>query len=78
MVTRAGSFTRCRTVLGLFAGTVSMGDEPRGFNVLPLPAFRVGGVEVRCLVYGASRAARRPSAAEAVLYLHVCDVHVRT
>ncbi len=47
MITLAGSFTRVRTVLGLFACTISMGDEPRGLNVLPLPAFRVGGVEVR-------------------------------
>jgi hypothetical protein len=73
VVTRAGSFTPARTVLGLFAGTISMDTEPRGLNVLPLPAFRVSGVEVCCFVDGASRAARRPTAAEAVLYRHTCD-----
>ncbi len=72
VVTRAG--TRTRAHLGLFAGTIFMGDEPRGFNALPLPAFHVNGVEVCCYVDGAaaSRAARCPSAAEAVLYLYVC------
>ncbi len=61
MVTRAGTLTRARTVMGLFAGFAGfMGAEPRGFGALPLPAFR-------CFVDGASRAARRPSAAEAVL-----------
>jgi hypothetical protein len=73
VVTRAGSFTPAHTVLSLFASTISMGTEPRGLNVLPLPAFRVSGVEVCCFVDGASRAARRPSAAEAVLYRHTCD-----
>ncbi len=62
-----------RSVLGLFAGTVFMGDEPRCFNTLPLLALRVSGVEVRCFVDGSSRAARCPSAAEAVLYRHVRD-----
>jgi hypothetical protein len=47
VVTRAVSFIPARSVLGLFAGTISMGDEPRGLNVLPLPVFRVCGVEVR-------------------------------
>ncbi len=78
VVMRAGSFTPARSVLGLFAGTISVGDEPRGLNALPLPVFRVGGVEVCCLVDGASRAARRPSAAEAVLYQHTCDDDVAT
>ncbi len=75
VVTRAGTRIQARSVLGLFAGTVFMGDEPRGFkfNTPPLPAFRVSGVEVRCFVEGSSRAARCPSAAEAVLYRHVCD-----
>jgi hypothetical protein len=73
VVTRAGTCTPARTILGLFAGTIFMGDEPRGFNTLPLPLFRAHGVEVRCFVDGSSRAARCPSAAEAVLYRHVCD-----
>jgi hypothetical protein len=78
VVARAGSFAPAHTVLGLFAGTVYMGSEPRGLTVLPLPAFRVNGVEVRCFVDGASRAARRPSAGEAVLYRHTCDDKVAT
>ena len=61
VVTRAGTRTPARSVLGLFAGTVFMGDEPRGFNTLPLPTFRVSGVDVRCVVDGSSRAARCPS-----------------
>ncbi len=73
VVTRAGTRIPARSVLGLFAGTVFMGDEPRGFNTLPLQVFRVSGLEVRCFVDGSSRAARCPSAAEAVLYRHVCD-----
>ncbi len=73
VVTRAGTRTPARSVLGLFAGTVFMGNEPRGFNALPLPVFRVSGVEVRCYVDGSSRAASCPSAAEAALYRHVCD-----
>jgi hypothetical protein len=73
VVTRSGTRTPAHSVLGLFAGTVFMGDEPRSFNALPLPVFRVSGVEVRCFVDGSSRAARCPSAAEAVLYRHVCD-----
>jgi hypothetical protein len=64
--------THVHSVFGLFAGTILMGNEPRGLNVLPLPAFRISGVEVRSYVDGASRAARCPSAAEAVLYWHVC------
>jgi hypothetical protein len=76
VVTRAGSFAPANTVLGLFAGTVYMGSEPRSLTVLPLPAFRVNGVEVHCFVDGAARAARRPSAGEAVLYRHTCDDEV--
>ena len=73
VATRPGSFTPAGSVLGLFAGTIFMGSEPRGAYTLPLPAFRVSGVEVRCFVDGASRASRRPSAADAALYRHVCD-----
>jgi hypothetical protein len=78
VVTRAGSFAPAHTVLGLFAGTVYMGSEPRSLIVLPLPAFRVHGVEVCCFVDGAARTARRPSAGEAVLYRHTCDDEVAT
>ena len=74
VVTRAGTLTPAHTVLGLFAGTISLGSEPRGLFALPLPAFRVGGVEVLCFVDGAARASRRPSAAEAVLYRHTCRI----
>ena len=56
VVTRAGTFTPAHAVLGLFAGTISLGSEPRGPFTLPLPAFRVGGVEVLCFVDGAARA----------------------
>jgi hypothetical protein len=73
VVTRAGSTTPAHTVLGLFAGTISLGSEPRGPFTLPLPAFRVGGVEVLCFVDGAARASRRPTAGEAVRYRHTCD-----
>ena len=73
VATRPGSFTPAGSVLGLFAGTIFMGSEPRGAHTLPLPAFRVSGVEVRCFVDGAARASRRPSAADAALYRHVCD-----
>jgi hypothetical protein len=78
VVTRAGTRTPARSVLGLFAGTVFMGDEPRGFNTPPLLAFHVSEVEVRCFVDCSSRAARCPSAAEAVLYRHICDYTAAT
>jgi hypothetical protein len=73
MMTRPGSHTAAGTVLGLFAGTIFMGMESRGSLILPLPAFRIGGVEVHCFVDASSRVARSPSAAEAALYRHVCD-----
>ena len=37
MTTRPGSHTAAGTVLGLFAGTIFMGDEPRGAHTLPCP-----------------------------------------
>ena len=37
MTTRLGSHTATGTVLGLFAGTIFMGDEPRGAHTLPCP-----------------------------------------
>ena len=58
LATRPGSLTPAGAVLGLFAGTVFMGDEPRGAHTLPLPVFCVSGVEVRCFVDRASRASR--------------------
>ena len=69
MVTRAGSFIPVGTVLGLFAGTTFMGNEPRGANALALPTFHVDGVEIRCFVDGlgerlgrcAAPRTRRPS-----------------
>ena len=70
---RPGSLTPAGAVLGLFAGTVFMGDKPHGAHTLPLPVFRVSGVEVSCFVDGTSWASRRPSAAEAALYRHLCD-----
>ncbi len=73
MVTLSGTRTPTCSVFGLFACTVFMGDEPRGSNAIPLPVFRVSGVEVRCFVDGSSRAARCPSAAKVVPYRHVCD-----
>ena len=73
VVARSGSHFPAGSALGLFAGTVFMGDVPRGDRVLALPSFRVNGCEVRCYVDGSSRAARRPTGAEAVLYRHVCD-----
>ena len=73
MATLPRLLTPAGTALGLFASTVFMGDEPRGALTLLLPAFRVGGVEVRCFIDGASRTARRPSSAEAALYRQLCD-----
>jgi hypothetical protein len=71
--TRAGLSFPGDTVLGLFAGTVFMRSEPRGAAILPMPTFRVRGVEVSCFVDCSSRASRRPSGAEAALSLHRCD-----
>jgi hypothetical protein len=62
VVTLAGTRTLVRSVLGLFAGTVFMGDEPRCFNTLPLLCSASAGW--RCSASWtappARRTARRP------------------
>jgi hypothetical protein len=60
------------TVLGLFTGTVFVGEGVRGARSIPLPPVVVQGVEVDFTVNGAARASRFPSAAGAELYGHAC------
>lgn len=61
------------TVMGLFAGTIFLGEAVRGPALLPLPVVRLHGVDVHLSVDGSARAARFPSAGEAVLYDHECE-----
>ena len=50
-----------------------LSDNVRGLTSLPLPAFRLHGVDVPLSVDGSARAARFSSSADAVLYTHECE-----
>ena len=68
-----GTSVPAGTILGIFAGTIFLGDDVRGPTLLPLPMVRLHGVDVCFMVDGAARGARYPSSAEAVLYSHECE-----
>jgi hypothetical protein len=67
-----GARVPARSVLGLFAGTVRVGSPPRGYAVLPLPAFPPGDRGVRFFVDAELRASHHHTSGDAVLYMHAC------
>jgi hypothetical protein len=69
---RPGSRVPAGSVLGLFAGTIRVGSPPRGFAVLPLPAFPFGDHGVRFFVDAELRASHHRTSGDAVLYMHAC------
>ena len=72
VVVRDGRTIAEGEVVGVFGGTVFQGTARRGLATLPLPSFRVHGVEMAFHVDGAARASRAPSAGEAAIYQHSC------
>ncbi len=69
---RPGARVPAGSVLGLFAGTIRVGSPPRGYAVLPLPAFPFGDHGVRFFVDAELRASRHRTSGDAVLYMHAC------